>query len=196
MCIATCFVIITLPALTFLAAFIAIKNNGKIFYRQIRPGKNGALFCIIKFRTMTDLKDEQGNFLPDKSRLTSIGKFLRKTSLDEIPQLLNVIKGEMSLVGPRPLLVEYLPYYNQIQKRRHEVKPGITGWAQVNGRDNISWEEKFNFDVWYVDHISLKLDMQIILRTFMGIFKPADLHAEVISPLPKFRGSRLKQTSN
>lgn len=151
----------------FLIVFIAltISNNGKPLFFQIRPGKNEKLFKIIKFKTMNDKKDAQGNFLDFDKRVTKLGKFIRKYSLDEIPQLFNVLKGDMSLIGPRPLMVEYLPLYNNTQKRRHEVKPGITGWAQVNGRNAILWVKKFEYDVWYVDNISLVLDIKILLLT-------------------------------
>lgn len=144
-------------------------NQGKPFFFQLRPGKNGKIFKIIKFKTMNDKKNTIGNLLADEQRLTKIGKFVRKTSLDELPQLLNVLKGDMSLIGPRPLLPEYLPLYNEVQKRRHEVKPGITGWAQVNGRNAISWEQKFVYDVWYVDNISLMLDMKIFFLTLKKV---------------------------
>ena len=153
------------PILIVTIIALAIANNGKPFFFQKRPGKNGRIFSIIKFKTMNDYKDEQGNLLSDAKRLTAVGKFVRKTSLDEIPQLLNVLKGDMSLIGPRPLLPEYLTLYNYSQGRRHEVKPGITGWAQVNGRNAISWEDKFNYDVWYVDNMSLLLDLKIIFLT-------------------------------
>ncbi len=145
-------------------------NQGKPFFFQKRPGKNGEIFSIIKFKTMNDKKDKDGNLLSDAERLTPVGIFVRKTSLDEIPQLINVIKGDMSLIGPRPLLVQYLPIYNNHQARRHEVRPGITGWAQVNGRNAISWKQKFDYDVWYVDHISFLLDMKIIFLTIKKVF--------------------------
>ena len=145
-------------------------NDGKPFFYQLRPGKDGKIFKIIKFKTMNDKRDSNGNLLPDAKRLTKIGSFVRKTSLDEIPQLLNVIKGDMSLVGPRPLLPEYLSLYSETQRRRHEIKPGITGWAQVNGRNAISWTKKFELDVWYVDHISFLLDLKIILLTIKKVF--------------------------
>ena len=151
--------------LTILLLFIA--NGGKPFFIQQRPGKNEKIFCILKFKTMNDKRDKNGKLLPDEMRLTTIGKIVRKTSIDELPQLINVLKGEMSLIGPRPLLVEYLPLYNAFQKRRHEVKPGITGWAQVNGRNAISWEEKFKYDVYYVDHLSLGFDLRNILKGIM-----------------------------
>ncbi|WP_100611536.1 sugar transferase [Confluentibacter lentus] len=155
----------------FLIVFIAlaISNGGKPFFFQIRPGKNEKLFKIIKFKTMNDKKDAQGNFLDFDKRVTKLGKFVRKYSLDEIPQLFNVLKGDMSLIGPRPLLVEYLPLYNDTQKRRHDVKPGITGWAQVNGRNAILWVKKFEYDVWYVDNVSLMLDIKILLLTIKKV---------------------------
>ncbi|KQB44194.1 Sugar transferase [Flavobacterium daejeonense] len=158
------------PLLVLITIGLFFSNQGKPFFFQSRPGKNGVVFKIIKFKTMNDKKDAKGNLLPDAERLTKIGTFIRKTSLDEIPQLLNVLKGDMSLVGPRPLLPEYLPLYNQKQKRRHEVKPGITGWAQVNGRNAISWEKKFEYDVWYVDNISLMLDTKIFFLTLKKVF--------------------------
>lgn len=145
-------------------------NRGKVFFLQARPGKNNRIFTIIKFKTMNDLKDKNGELLPDEKRLTAIGNFVRKASLDEIPQLINVLKGDMSLIGPRPLLVQYLPLYNEHQKRRHEVRPGITGWAQINGRNAISWQEKFDYDVWYVDHLSFFLDVKIVLLTLKKVF--------------------------
>jgi len=153
----------------FLSLFIA--NSGFPFFFQKRPGQYNRIFSIIKFKTMNDQKDALGNLLPDAQRLTSIGSFVRKTSLDEIPQLINVLKGDMSLVGPRPLLVQYLPLYTDEQKRRHLLKPGITGWAQVNGRNAISWEEKFKLDVWYVDHQTFWLDMKILYLTLIKVFK-------------------------
>lgn len=145
-------------------------NSGKPFFFQLRPGMNARIFKIIKFKTMNDKKDANGDLLPDADRLTGIGAFVRKTSLDEIPQLINVIKGDMSLIGPRPLLVQYLSIYNKYQARRHEVRPGITGWAQVNGRNAISWKKKFDYDVWYVDHISFLLDIKIIFLTVKKVF--------------------------
>lgn len=163
-------IVFLLPFFVFIVFFLSFANNGKPFFFQIRPGLNGKLFKIIKFKTMNDKKDLYGSLLPDADRLTKIGSFVRKTSLDEIPQLLNVLKGEMSLIGPRPLLPEYLLLYNDSQKRRHEVKPGITGWAQVNGRNAISWSQKFEYDVWYVDHISIKTDLKIILKTIKKVF--------------------------
>jgi len=153
------------PVFLAVMVFLYFANQGKPFFFQWRPGKNGELFKIIKFKTMNDKKDSEGNLLPNVQRLTKVGRFVRKTSLDEIPQLLNVIKGDMSLVGPRPLLPEYLPMYSAKQQRRHEVRPGITGWAQVNGRNTISWTQKFDYDVYYVDHCSLLLDIKILFKT-------------------------------
>lgn len=168
---------------------LKIANSGRVFFLQPRPGKNGKIFRVIKFKTMNDLKDAQGNLLSDEKRLTPIGKFVRKTSLDEIPQLLNVIKGDMSLIGPRPLLVEYLPLYNKVQSRRHEVRPGITGWAQVNGRNAISWEDKFKYDVWYVDNMSFMLDLKIVFLTIKKVFKSEGISADGNVTMPKFQGS-------
>ncbi|MBA5628914.1 sugar transferase [Moheibacter lacus] len=148
---------------------LCLANRGKPFFVQPRPGKNERIFQIIKFKTMTDQKDAEGNLLPDAARLTKIGAFVRKTSLDEIPQLLNVIKGDMSLIGPRPLLVQYLALYDENQKRRHEVRPGITGWAQINGRNTISWQQKFDLDVWYVDHLTFGLDVKILFLTLKKV---------------------------
>lgn len=182
--------IILLPMFLILILFFAIANKGKPFFFQTRPGKNNRVFKIVKFKTMNDRKDSNGNLLPDDDRLTSIGRFVRKTSLDEIPQLLNVIKGDMSLVGPRPLLIEYLSLYDEDQVRRHEVRPGITGWAQVNGRNAISWQEKFRLDVWYVDHISLLLDIKIICLTIVKVFKSEGITSEKSVTIEKFEGNQ------
>ena len=167
---------------------IANKGAGALFFQE-RPGKNEKIFKVIKFKTMTDERDASGNLLPDAQRLTKVGRFVRSTSLDEIPQLLNVIKGDMSLIGPRPLLVQYLPLYNDAQRRRHEVRPGITGWAQVNGRNAISWKQKFEFDVWYVDNISLSLDVKILVRTIMKVFKREGISSDTSSTMDAFRGN-------
>lgn len=164
-------------------------NQGKPFFFQSRPGKGGRIFKIVKFKTMNDKKDANGNLLSDAERLTPIGAFVRKTSLDEIPQLINVLKGDMSLVGPRPLLVQYLPLYNERQARRHEVRPGITGWAQVNGRNAISWDQKFEFDVWYVENISLSLDIKILFMTFKKVFFREGISAEGQATMEAFRGN-------
>lgn len=167
---------------------IANKGAGALFFQE-RPGKGEKIFKVIKFKTMTDERDASGNLLPDAERLTGVGRFVRSTSLDEIPQLLNVIKGDMSLIGPRPLLVQYLPLYNDIQRRRHEVRPGITGWAQVNGRNAISWSQKFEYDVWYVDNISLSLDIKILVRTILKVFKREGISSETSSTMEAFRGN-------
>ena len=164
-------------------------QNGKVFFTQKRPGKNERIFSILKFKTMTDQKDQQGNLLPDAERLTHIGKFVRKTSLDELPQLINVLKGEMSMVGPRPLLPEYLSLYNEKQKRRHAVKPGITGWAQVNGRNAISWEDKFQFDVWYVAHQSFGLDLKILFLTVKKVFRSEGINTAGQATTEPFKGN-------
>ena len=164
------------PLFFILIVFLAIANNGKPFFVQRRPGKNEKIFSIIKFKTMNDLKDSDGNLLPDKDRMTPVGTFVRKTSLDEIPQLVNVLKGDMSLIGPRPLIIEYLPVYNETQKKRHNVRPGITGWAQVNGRNSISWTKKFEYDVWYVENCSFLLDLKIIGLTLKKVLKKEDVN--------------------
>jgi len=163
--------VILSPLIFFVTIGLFISSNGRPFFIQKRPGKNEKIFRIIKFKTMNDKKDNEGNLLYDEQRLTKIGSFVRKTSIDEIPQLINVLKGEMSLIGPRPLLPEYLPLYNELQKRRHEVKPGITGWAQVNGRNSISWQQKFEYDAWYVDNMSFVLDCKILFLTISKVFK-------------------------
>lgn len=175
----------------FLVAMIglAISNRGKPFFFQKRPGKNEKIFKIIKFKTMNDKKDLEGNLLSDAERLTTMGSFVRKTSLDEIPQLLNVIKGDMSLIGPRPLLVQYLPLYDEEQKKRHRVRPGITGWAQVNGRNAISWEKKFEFDVWYVENLSFALDMKILFQTLKKVFIREGISQEGQATMEVFKGN-------
>lgn len=168
---------------------IFISNSGKVFFRQERPGKNGKVFKVIKFKTMNDRKDRDGKLLPDNERLTAIGKFIRTTSMDELPQLLNVLKGDMSLIGPRPLLVKYLPLYSHHQARRHEVRPGITGWAQVNGRNAISWEEKFEYDVWYVDNLSMLLDLKIIFRTIQKVIIREGISSTTTLTMEAFKGN-------
>ena len=178
-----------LPALILLAVILSIQNLGTPFFKQIRPGKNGKLFTIYKFKTMRDTRDDQGNLLPDNQRLTAIGKMVRKLSLDELPQLWNVLKGEMSFVGPRPLLPEYLPLYNQEQQKRHWVKPGITGWAQVNGRNAISWQQKFEYDKWYVEHQSFKLDIKILFMTINKIFHTQEVNASNQITMDRFDGN-------
>ena len=168
---------------------VRIKHGPPVLFCQQRPGLHGRPFTMYKFRTMTDELDAEGNLLPDEQRLTSFGKFMRSTSLDELPALLDVLKGEMSLVGPRPLLMEYLPLYSQEQARRHEVRPGITGWAQVNGRNALSWEEKFTLDVWYVDNRSFWLDMKIIYMTVLKVLTRNGINAEGEATMPRFTAS-------
>lgn len=176
------------PVFVLAAILLFFANQGKPFFFQKRPGKKGKIFSIIKFKTMNDKKDAQGNLLSDAERMTAVGSFVRKTSIDEIPQLLNVIKGDMSLIGPRPLLVEYLPLYSKEQSRRHDVRPGITGWAQVNGRNAISWSQKFAYDVWYVDHVSLGLDLKIAMKTVQKVFKSEGISADGSVTIEKFKG--------
>ena len=178
------------PLFVFVTIFLAIANDGKPFFFQPRPGKKEKIFKVIKFKTMNDRKDRDGNLLSDAERLTAIGSFVRKTSLDEIPQLINIIKGDMSLIGPRPLLVEYLPLYNETQKRRHSVRPGITGWAQVNGRNAISWSQKFEYDVWYVDQISVSLDIKIFWLTIIKVFKSEGISSTNSATMEKFEGTK------
>jgi lipopolysaccharide/colanic/teichoic acid biosynthesis glycosyltransferase len=182
--------IIFSPIFLLLWILLSIANKGAgAFFFQERPGKKERLFKVIKFKTMTDERDSKGNLLPDAQRLTKVGKFVRSTSLDEIPQLLNVIKGDMSLIGPRPLLVQYLPLYNETQRRRHEVRPGITGWAQVNGRNAISWEQKFAYDVWYVDNVSLSLDCKILVKTIQKVFKREGINSDTSATMEAFKGN-------
>ena len=183
-------IILFSPIYIVVSLLIFFKMGSPILFRQKRPGYKEKIFGIYKFRTMTNEKDEFGNLLPDDKRLVGIGKFIRSTSLDELPQLFNVLKGEMSFVGPRPLLVEYLPLYNEKQKRRHDVKPGITGWAQVNGRNAISWEQKFDYDVWYVDNQSFWLDIKILWLTFLKVVKRSDISSSTSSTMEKFTGSK------
>ncbi|MFC4633320.1 sugar transferase [Dokdonia ponticola] len=181
--------IVVSPILLLAIIGLTIVNLGTPFFVQRRPGKNGRIFKIVKLKTMTDAHDQQGNLLPDADRLTTIGRVIRKTSLDEIPQLFNVIIGNMSLVGPRPLLPSYLKLYSPEQARRHEVKPGITGWAQVNGRNSISWEKKFELDVWYVDHQSFLLDFKIVLLTVKKVFLSEDINTEGVATTTPFNGT-------
>ena len=179
------------PVLLCLALLVWLKLGVPAFFRQTRPGLHGRPFQLIKFRTMCDAFDAQGNSLPDAERLTRFGRWLRATSLDELPELWNVLKGDMSLVGPRPLLMEYLPLYTAAQARRHEAKPGITGWAQVNGRNSLSWEEKFELDVWYVDHLSFLLDIKIILLTIKKVLLREGISAQGEATMPRFTGSQV-----
>lgn len=180
--------IILAPILIIVTIGLFMANNGKPFFLQRRPGKNGRVFSIVKFKTMNDKKNTNGDLLPDADRLTGIGAFVRKTSLDEIPQLINVVKGDMSLIGPRPLLVHYLPIYNEHQARRHEVRPGITGWAQVNGRNAISWTKKFELDVWYIDHLSFSLDVKIFFLTIKKVFIKEGISKEGQATTEAFNG--------
>lgn len=177
------------PIFLITTIWLMMANSGKPFFFQKRPGKHGKVFKIFKFKTMNDKKDADGNLLPDAERLTSIGMLVRKLSLDEIPQLLNVIKGDMSLVGPRPLLVEYLPLYSERQAKRHDVKPGITGWAQVNGRNAIDWPTKFELDVWYVEHLSFWLDIKILFLTVKKVFVREGISADNSVTMEKFKGN-------
>ena len=181
--------ILVLPVFILITVFLYFVNGGKPFFIQRRPGLNGKIFKIIKFKTMNDKKDLNGNLLPDEKRLTAIGKFVRKTSLDEIPQLINVFIGEMSLVGPRPLLPEYLELYSEEQAKRHNVKPGITGWAQVNGRNAISWREKLALDVWYVEHIGFVLDIKILIKTVVKVIKSEDINTKGKATTEAFNGN-------
>lgn len=187
--IAATIFLLAFPLFLVITVILLFINNGKPFFFQKRPGKDEKIFRVIKFKTMTDRKDNNGKLLPDYLRITKIGRFIRNTSLDEIPQLLNVIKGDMSLVGPRPLLPSYLPLYNNFQKRRHEVKPGITGWAQVNGRNAISWDKKFELDIWYVDHCSFQVDIKIFWLTIIKVFKKEGINAEENVPMRPFTGN-------
>ena len=182
--------ILVWPILLIIYIWLIVNNKGAgaIFYQE-RPGLNGRLFKVMKFKTMTDERDAEGKLLPDAERLTKVGKFVRSTSLDELPQLINVLKGDMALIGPRPLLPKYLPLYSKEQYRRHEVRPGITGWAQVNGRNNISWAKKFELDVWYVDHCSLLLDLKIIFLTIKKVFFREDISKEGEATTVAFDGT-------
>ena len=188
----TAFIVLVIasPVLLLVIVMLAIANRGNIWFVQPRPGKDGAIFHVIKFKTMNDARDERGGLLPDEQRLTAVGHFIRKTSLDELPQLFNVLMGDMSIVGPRPLLVEYLPRYNETQKRRHEVKPGITGWAQINGRNAINWPQKFAYDVWYVDHQSFGLDLKILFLTIAKVFKAEGISSSTSATMEKFKGNQ------
>lgn len=176
--------------LVLVAVFLHFANKGAgAFFLQERPGKDGRIFRIVKFKTMTDERDAEGNLLPDGQRLTKVGKFVRSTSIDELPQLLNVLKGDMSLIGPRPLLVQYLPLYTPEQARRHEVRPGITGWAQVHGRNAISWREKFKLDVWYVDHCTLMTDLKVLWLTVVNVLKRKDINSATSATMEAFDGT-------
>lgn len=177
------------PVLLIVMGILIYANKGAgVFFLQARPGKKRKIFKVIKFKTMTDKRDDHGNLLPDVERLTKVGKFVRAVSLDELPQLINILKGDMSLIGPRPLLAKYLPLYTSEQARRHEVRPGITGWAQVNGRNDITWQKKFEMDVWYVDHLSFKLDMQILLMTVKTVLLRRGVAKEGCATTEPFNG--------
>jgi lipopolysaccharide/colanic/teichoic acid biosynthesis glycosyltransferase len=181
--------LLLLPVFFFVCILLMLANRETPFFTQLRPGRKERLFKVIKFKTMNDKRDELGQLLEDEARLTGVGRFIRKTSLDELPQLLNVIKGDMALVGPRPLLPEYLSLYNTHQRKRHDVRPGITGWAQVNGRNTLDWKKKFDLDVWYVDHLSFWLDMKIILLTFIRVFKAEGINSTTSATMEKFKGN-------
>lgn len=185
-----CVLLIIWPILVLITLWLHFANKGTgAFFTQERPGKNGEIFKVIKFKTMTDERDADGNLLPDAERLTNIGRFIRSTSIDELPQLINVLKGDMSLIGPRPLLVQYLPLYSKEQSRRHEVRPGITGWAQVNGRNAISWTRKFELDVWYVEHCSLWLDIKIVWMTIRKVLQREGISQEGQVTMTVFDGN-------
>lgn len=188
--IVLCVLTVIWPLLTLIALWLHFANKGAgAFFLQERPGKGGKIFKVIKFKTMTDDRDVSGNLLPDEQRLTKVGRFVRSTSIDELPQLLNVLKGDMALIGPRPLLVQYLPLYNKEQARRHEVRPGITGWAQCHGRNAISWTKKFELDVWYVDHCSFLLDLKIVLLTIKKVLVREGISSETSATMEPFTGN-------
>lgn len=181
--------LITSPLLILTSALLLFQNRGNIFFFQKRPGWKEKPFYIIKFRTMSNEKDKNGDLLPDMDRITTVGKWVRKLSLDELPQMFNVVKGDMSVVGPRPLLFKYIPLYSESQRRRHEVKPGITGWAQINGRNSISWQKKFEYDVFYVDNVSFKFDLKIIFLTVLKVLKREGINQTVTRPMQPFDGT-------
>ena len=188
--ISLCALIALMPVLLVVALLVRINLGGPVLFRQQRPGLKGKPFFMLKFRSMTDARDEQGQLLSDEMRLPKFGQVLRSTSLDELPGLLSVLKGDMSIVGPRPLLMEYLPLYSAEQARRHDVRPGITGWAQVNGRNTLSWERKFEFDVWYVDNRSIWLDIRIMWLTFLKVIRRADINQQGQATMERFKGSQ------
>ena len=176
------------PVLLLVAILVRVKLGSPVLFSQERPGKDEKIFRLYKFRSMTDVRDENGHLLPDEARLPQFGRILRSTSLDELPELINIFKGDMSIVGPRPLLVKYLPLYNEFQKHRHDVTPGLTGWAQVNGRNTLSWEKKFELDVWYAEHISFALDVKIVLMTVMKVFRREGISSESAATMEEFLG--------
>lgn len=181
--------VIASPILVFIIPLLAISNRGKVFFIQERPGKGERIFKIMKFKTMNDKKDADGNLLPDEFRITKVGHLIRQSSLDEIPQLLNVLKGDMSLIGPRPLLIKYLPLYNEKQRKRHLIRPGITGWAQVNGRNAISWQQKFDYDVWYVENLSFLVDLKILWLTVKKVIKRDGISSDTSATMEAFTGN-------
>lgn len=188
--------ILLAPLLMLLALLVWLKLGSPVLFTQVRPGKDGKPFQMMKFRTMTNARDQRGKLLPNEDRMTEFGEFLRRTSLDELPELINVIKGDMSLVGPRPLLMEYLPYYKGDEQKRHQVRPGITGWAQVNGRNALSWEEKFELDLWYVKNQNLLLDLKILVRTVLIVFKREGIQHNEGQYMPRLDIYRIKQSDS
>ncbi len=193
---ATLLFILTLPLSIIVAVLVRIFLGSPVIFKQKRPGKNEKIFCLYKFRTMTDARDENGELLPDDKRLTKFGAFLRSTSLDELPQLINIIKGDMSFIGPRPLLVEYLELYDERQKHRHDVTPGLTGLAQINGRNDIEWEKRFDYDLEYVNNISFKMDLQILFKTFAVVLKKVGVHSKSSMTMEKFKGKNTDEKEN
>lgn len=189
-------IIILSPIYLIVAIFVRIKLGSPVIFKQKRPGKDGKIFTLYKFRSMSDKKDENGNLLPDKDRLTKFGKVLRSTSLDELPELVNILKGEMSLIGPRPLAVSYLPYYNEKEKHRHDVRPGLTGLAQINGRNNLNWEDRFAYDIEYVNNITFINDVKIFFKTFIKVFKKEDISVRGIGKTIDFDEYRKQQLEN
>lgn len=189
-------IIILSPLLAVTAVLVKTKLGSPVLFRQERPGKDEKIFTLMKFRTMTDERDENGELLPDEVRLTKFGKFLRSTSIDELPELFNILKGDMSVIGPRPLLVEYIPRYNEHQHRRHEVRPGLSGWAQVNGRNTVSWEDKFDMDIHYVDNYSLAMDVKILFMTVLNVLKREGISSETSATMEVFMGTPGREEAN
>ena len=189
-------IIILSPLLAVTAVLVKTKLGSPVLFKQERPGKDEKIFTLMKFRTMTDERDENGELLPDEVRLTKFGKFLRSTSIDELPELFNILKGDMSVIGPRPLLVEYIPRYNEHQHRRHEVRPGLSGWAQVNGRNTVSWEDKFDMDVHYVDNYSFAMDVKILFMTVLNVLKKEGISSETSATMEVFMGTPEKEEAN
>lgn len=189
-------IIILSPLLAVTAVLVKTKLGSPVLFKQERPGKDEKIFTLMKFRTMTDERDENGELLPDEVRLTKFGKFLRSTSIDELPELFNILKGDMSVIGPRPLLVEYIPRYNEHQHRRHEVRPGLSGWAQVNGRNTVSWEDKFDMDVYYVDNYSLAMDVKILFMTVLNVLKREGISSETSATMEVFMGTSEREEAN